>query len=260
MKALLIVISSIATLAAGERLTFEDRVEITRGLTAEYATCKIALPRTKKALVFRSDGTYDKTEWQNSSKELGPAARLGDLVQITKIDIGGDKITLEINHGNKSGRHWYDHIEVGGPVSTRQSGMGGDSNAIAGTVIVVQFDKAGVPAMKAEEFKKMLAPILDFDKHSATTQYVETLPPEIKKAIEEKKAVETMDREQVLLALGRPRSKTRETKDGYDQEDWIYGEPPGKITFVTFRGNKVFKVRDVYAGMGGSTVPKVVPQ
>ena len=134
-----------------------------------------------------------------------------------------------------------------------------DSNAPSGTNIVLAFGKP-VPALKAAEIKKMLAPILDFDKHSATENYVEALPPEIKQAIEQKKAIENMDQEQVLLALGRPRTKTRETKDGYDQEDWIYGEPPGKITFVTFRGNKVYKVRDNFAGLGGSTVPKVNPQ
>ena len=30
--------------------------------------------------------------------------------------------------------------------------------------------------VKATEIKKMLAPILDFEKHSATEHYVETLP------------------------------------------------------------------------------------
>ena len=53
--------------------------------------------------------------------------------------------------------------------------------------------------------------------------------------------------------------KMRETKDGYEQEDWIYGEPPGKLTFVTFRGAKVHKVKDVFAGLGGSTVPATLP-
>ena len=69
----------------------------------------------------------------------------------------------------------------------------------------------------------MLAPVLDFEKRSATEQYIETLPPEIQEAIKEKRAIEGMDREQVLLALGRPRNKVRETKDGVETEDWIYG-------------------------------------
>jgi hypothetical protein len=61
-----------------------------------------------------------------------------------------------------------------------------------------------------------------------------------------------MDRDQVLLALGKPVRKSRESKDGVDFEDWIYGTPPGRVTFVTFSGQKVVKIKDTYAGLGGS--------
>jgi hypothetical protein len=33
-------------------------------------------------------------------------------------------------------------------------------------------------------------------------------------------------------------------------EDWVYGTPPGKISFVTFNGDKVIKVKDSFAGLG----------
>ena len=59
-----------------------------------------------------------------------------------------------------------------------------------------------------------------------------------------------MDHEQVRMALGQPQHKSRETKDGVDVEDWVYGTQPGKITFVTFSGDKVIKVKDAYAGLG----------
>ena len=67
-----------------------------------------------------------------------------------------------------------------------------------------------------------------------------------------------MDREQVQISMGRPRSKSRETKDGLDYEDWIYGQAPGKIVFVTFQGGKVVKVKEAYASLGGdlSAPPK----
>src|SRR5437588_1964875 len=83
---------------AGEKLTMEDRIEISRGLMAEYATSKIVIPRSKKALVFNADGTWDKAAWQEATKQMGPAARVGDLVQITKVDIEAEKIVFEINH------------------------------------------------------------------------------------------------------------------------------------------------------------------
>jgi hypothetical protein len=50
--------------------------------------------------------------------------------------------------------------------------------------------------------------------------------------------------------MGKPMHKSRETKDGLDLEDWVYGQAPGKITFVTFKGDKVIKVKESYAGLG----------
>jgi hypothetical protein len=106
----------------------------------------------------------------------------------------------------------------------------------------------------------MLAPILDFEKRTATEQLMDSFPPEIQAAVKENRAVEGMDRDQVILAIGKPRHKQRETKDGDDYEDWVYGTPPGKITFVTFKGNKVIRVKDSYAGLGGQTAPPLTPR
>ncbi len=87
----------------------------------------------------------------------------------------------------------------------------------------------------------MLAPVLDFEKHSAAENYLDTLPPETQQAIKEKKAIQGMDSEAVILALGRPLRKTRETKDDVEQETWQFGEPPGRVIFVTFAGSKVIR-------------------
>src|SRR5262245_46496042 len=96
-----------------EKLTDEQRIEILGGMTAEYATVKVHLTLSKKPLEFNSNGQYDKEAWQDAGKQLGPAARVGDLVQVTKVDIDSDKIVLEINGGAKSGRKWYQNVEVG---------------------------------------------------------------------------------------------------------------------------------------------------
>src|SRR5690349_543088 len=190
--------------ASDPKLTDDDRIEILRGLTAEYATVKTYLPRSKKPLEFDSHGNWDKDKWQQAGREFGPAARVGDMIQITKVGIENDKIVLEINGGMKGKGHWYDHVQVGmgggtAPISGQQN-----SNAPSGTTIALLFDKQ-VPPVKAAELKKMLAPILDFEKHSATTNYVETLPAPVQEAIKQKKVIEGMDRDQVMLALGRPR-------------------------------------------------------
>jgi hypothetical protein len=249
---------SMAGIAA-DKLTDFDRIEILRGMTAEYATAKIPLPRSKKPLVFESKGAWDKAKWAEAGKELGPAARIGDQVQVTKVTIDDDRIILEINNGLKTGKKWFEHIEVGMGGSTSPVSRS-NTAAPGGTYIALVFD-GKVPVIKASEIKKMLAPVLDFEKHSATEQYIETLPEPVKQAIAAKKAIEGMDRDQVMMAMGRPVRKSRETKDGIDLEDWIYGQAPGRITFVTFQGSKVVKVKETYAGLGGSTVetPPSVP-
>jgi len=234
---------------AGNKLTWEDRVELTRGLTAEYATAKTLLPRSSKALEFDANSGYDKNQWLAIGREGGPAARTGDMVQITKIDIGDDKLVLQINGGYKGGRKWYQGVQIGMGGSTAPVATNNDSNAPGGTSIVILFHKPLEP-MKASEIKKMLASVLDFEKHSVTQLYSESLPPETQKAIKEKRVMVGMDHEQVRMAMGQPQHKSRETKDGVDVEDWVYGTPPGKITFVTFSGDKVITVKDAYAGLG----------
>lgn len=242
--------------AEARKLTDDERVEILRGMTAEYATLKVSLPRSKKALVVHPDGTYEKDQWEDAAKQHGPAGRVGDLVQITKVTIESDKIVLEINGGLKTGPKWYERVEVGmGNGGGRTMGQG---NTKLGSVLSLNFPK-GVPPLAAAEIKKILLPVMDFEKRSATEQFVATLPPEIAQALKEQRVIEGMDRDTVLLAVGRPRAKSRETKDGVDLEDWVYGLPPGKITFVTFQGNKVVKVKDTYAGLGGSTATPLPP-
>jgi hypothetical protein len=260
----LVTLLSLAMLAgsparAGDKLTPEERIELMRNLTAEYATLKTMLPRSKKPLNVGSDGTFDKKQWEEMSKESGPAGRPGDLVQITKVGIESDKIVLEINGGLRSGRKWYDHVDVGMGGSGRSRPLGQSGTATLGSVLCINFPK-GVPAIPAADFKKMLLPVMDFEKRSATEQYVTTLPPEVQKAVKEQRAIEGMDHDAVILALGRPTHKSRETKDGVDYEDWVYGTPPGKMTFVTFQGSKVIKVKETYAGLGGSTVKTPVVQ
>jgi hypothetical protein len=186
-------------------------------------------------------------------QEGGPSARVGDQIQITRVQIESNRILLEINGGTKSG-HWYDHVQVGmggttSPVSTNQNAQANGSH------IALVFP-GPVPSLKAAEIRQMLSPIFDFEKHSAAEQYMDKLPEPVKKAIKEQRPIEGMDRDQVLLALGKPRSKSREiSREGDELEDWIYGEPPGKMTFIRFSEGKVVKISESYANIGGTTAP-----
>jgi hypothetical protein len=249
---LIAALAAAGSLRADSKKAAEDQhIELLRGLSSEWATVKAYLPRSKKPLDFDASGTWDPQKWAEAGRELGPVGKIGDMIQVTHVSIEKDAIVLELNHGTKNQGHWYDHVSagVGGGMTPV-----GDPNAIVaanGTNIIVHFPN-GIGSLTSAEFKKILAPVLDFDKHTVTEEYADTLPPEVKKAVQDKKAIVGMNRDEVLLALGRPVRKSRETKDGEEQEDWIYGEPPGRVTFVTFAGNKVIRVKETYAGLGGS--------
>jgi hypothetical protein len=240
--------------ARADKLSFDERLEIERGLTAEFATAKVTLPRSKKPLVIKSDGSFDRSVWNDALRESGPTARLGDQLQITQVRIEGNRILLDINGGTKGKGHWYDHVQVGmggNPVPTQQSTVQGAT----GTYVALVFP-GSVPSVTSAQIRQMLAPVFDFEKHSATDQYVSRLPEPVQQAIKQQKAIDGMDKDQVLLAMGKPRNKSRETdKDGNDIEDWIYGEAPGKVIFVRFSEGKVMSVKESYANIGGTTAP-----
>ena len=236
-----------------DKLTDDEKIELLRGLMSEYATMKVPLARSKKPLEFFVEGTFNKQYWEDAFKSFGPAARAGQQVQITKVTFQGDKLLFDINGGLTSGQHWYDHIQTGMGGGIQQqtqvdNGGGYGAQPTLGTYLLVIFRKP-MENLSSADVKKMLAPVMDFDQRSPTQLYSETLSPEMKKAISDKHVTVGMTRDQVKMALGQRDSNYRQTtKDGVETEDWIYGKPPGKITFVTFAGSKVIAVKETYAG------------
>jgi hypothetical protein len=270
-------LAQAGVIGPGDKLTDDEKIDLLRGLMSEYATMKVPLARSKKPLEFFVEGTFNRQYWENSAKQVGLAARPGDIVQITKVTFQGDRLLFDINGGLTSGRHWYDNIQTGvggggGPMGS-PSGSGGPSSPggqapqdaqlpngpsgtpTSGTYLLVIFRKP-MENLSSAQVKKMLAPIMDFNQRSAAQLYSETVTPEMQKAIKDKIVAVGMTRDEVKTILGQPDNpKWRETtKDGVETEDWIYGKPPGKMTFVTFAGSKVIKVKDEYAGLGGDTV------
>jgi hypothetical protein len=253
-RSLPVILFSIASLcavqAAAEKLTEQERIELVRGLSSEYAKAKVELPRSKQALALDTQGAYDRNIWAEAARQYGPAARAGDMVQLTSIDIQSDRIVFVINGGFNAGKtRWFNRVQLGTGSATTPISQPANANAPAGTSIVLMF-KAPVPEIKPAEIKKMLSTVLDFEKHSATQTFFESLPPEMQQAVKDKRVLVGMNRDEVLAAVGKPVRKVRDVQDGDETEDWIYGTPPGKITFVTFRDAKVIKVREDYAGLG----------
>ena len=248
------MVISLATPSASaktEKLTAGQRAELVRNLNAEYGTAKLQIPRSKKPLVLRPTGQYDRSQWASAMTKFGPAARLGDLVQITKVQFEGKKLVLEINYGIGGGRRWWHRVQVAG-AGNRGTTLGATQNTHApgGTKLALVFPQ-NVPAKTADEIKEMLTPVLDFNQRSATELYLDKIDVKFREAIERNDVIEGMDKEMVLLAKGRPSKKIRDFKEGVETEDWIYGEPPGEIVFVTFLDGDVIRVKASHAAIGG---------
>jgi len=263
MRVFLIVaiVGALAPVSATAKLTDEQKLTLLRDLTSEYGSAQVIVPRSKKPLEIRPDGAFDPQEWGEALREFGPAARLGDMVQITKVDFKGKKLELEINHGIKGGAKWWHRIQVSGGANAggNRGGqtLGQASNAPGGTTLAIVFEDE-IPDKTAEEFLAILKPVLNFDERSASELYLEQLEPEMREAIEAGEVREGMDRDMTLLAKGRPDRKVRDFKDGVETEDWIYGKPPGDIVFVTFENGEVIGVKHTHANLGGQ-VRKIEP-
>src|ERR1700704_5340408 len=110
---LLAVLLTVAALRGDtKKLSQDQRVELVRGLSSEYATAKIILPNSRKALPFEENGTWDKKRWEDAIRKDGPAARAGDKVQITKVDVDDDAITIQLDNGLKTKGSWRDKVQI----------------------------------------------------------------------------------------------------------------------------------------------------
>ena len=231
----------------------QSKLDLIRYVSGEFAKATKPLPRGKDGFFIFVGQPLMIDQLNRAVASHGAAVNPGDSVQITKLEFHDHTIAVDVNGGGKGKRNWRDHIQVGmggGYPSTQSSTTKVDDNAPPGVIpgmgstIYLEFKK-NVPDMTPDDLKQLLAPFLDFTKQrSASVQWVDTLSPELKKAIQDRRPTIGMDREEVIAAIGKPEHKVRERdSEGNEIEDWIYGQPPSKTVFVRFQGERVTSVR-----------------
>ena len=230
-----------------ERLRPESRIDLVRYVSGEFAKAVRPLPGGKKGFRFTPGQPLDEKHLRQLSANSGYAARPGDMVQITRLEFRDKEIYVDINGGGRQGRRWRDRIQVsiGGASTVQRQGPVQGYQGL-GSTLILDFGRP-IPDLTPDELKQFLAPLLDFATHqrSAAVHWVETLPPEFQAAIKDRRVVPGMDREMVIAAVGRPDRKVRERDpNGVETEDWIYGDPPAKVVFVKFAGERVVSVRE----------------
>jgi hypothetical protein len=228
-----------------------SKLELIRYVSGEFAKATKSLPAGKEGLIVYVGKPLNGELLERALATHGAAVNNGDNVQITKLDFRDHQIIVDLNGGGRGKKRLRDrfHIEMGGiptvqsTTEQQQTGPPGLQPG-AGSTLYLDFSKP-VPDLSPKDLKLLLSPFLDFSRErSASVQWVDTLPPEMKKAIAERRPVVGMDREEVVAAIGKPDHKVRERDpEGNDIEDWIYGQPPSKTVFVRFSGDRVTKVR-----------------
>jgi hypothetical protein len=221
----------------------QSRLEIVRYVSGEFAKALKPIPSGKKGFKIEVGKKIDDKDLRNALHGHTPAANVGDTVQITSIEFRAKEIVIAINGGGKGGFNLRDHLQIGvnGGGAPLPGEMPQQQNL--GGTLILDYGR-DVPDMSADDVMTDLQAFLDFSKeHSGAVNWIDTLPPQFKQAITDHEALEGMNHEMVLAALGRPGRKVRERDpDGVETEDWIYGTPPERTTFVTFSGDKVIRV------------------
>ena len=229
-----------------------SKLNLIRYVSGEFAKAVKALPAGKEGFHVNVDKPLQTDLLERAVATHGPAVNTGDNVQITKLEFRDHEIVVDVNGGGRGKKHWRDHIQIGlggggyptmQPASTQDQGPPGMQPGM-GSTIFLEFGKP-VPDLTPDELKQLLSPFLNFAKErSAAVQWFDTLPPEMKKAIQDRRPVVGMDREELIAAIGKPDHKVRERdSDGNDIEDWIYGQPPSKTVFIRFQGDHVTSIK-----------------
>jgi hypothetical protein len=224
----------------------QSRMEIVRYVSGEFAKALKPIPSGKKGFKIEVGKKLDDKDLRAALHGHPAAANVGDTVQVTSIEFRAKEIIIQVNGGGRSSFNLRDHLQIGmgSPGGMPASGDVAQQRSLGGTLIL-DFGR-DVPDMSADDVMTDLQAFLDFSKeHSGAINWIDTLPPEFKQAITDHEAIVGMNHEMVLAALGRPEHKVRERDpDGTETEDWIYGTPPARTTFVTFTGDKVTRVKE----------------
>jgi hypothetical protein len=244
--------SKTAPASKSNTLQEGSKLELIRYVSGEFAKAIKPLPAGKEGFHLSVGKALETEQLDRAVATHGPAVNTGDNVQITKLEFRDHQIVVDVNGGGRGKRHWRDHLQIGiggagyppMQTSTNQDPGPPGMQPGLGSTIFLDFNKS-LPDLTPDELKQILSPFLNFAKErSAAVQWFDTLPPEMKKAIQERKPVVGMDREELVAAIGKPDHKVRERdSEGNDIEDWIYGQPPSKTVFVRFQGEHVTSIK-----------------
>jgi hypothetical protein len=228
-------------------LTHHDREELLRFLQSEQGFTMRPLPVATLTLRANGEMKPNGTDYANLIHDKGIAAKAGDRVTITDVTIEKDRILLDFNGGPVHKHKFLRHVSVGMDPNYTAPVVRDAPNEATGSRIALIFPH-DVPDVTGLQVEALVKPIVDFAVKTPQEAYTDTLPPFLRKAVQDHHVLVGMNHEMVLSTMGPPKTKMREMENQVDMEIWIYGDPPDPTQFVRFNGNRVVRLEIARVG------------
>lgn len=246
----ILVLMLAGTLGAADdaKLSEAQRMAIIHTLLAERPFVHRAFPRGKAGVRIEGDKiTPSDAEMNQVIAQYGEAAKPGERVQITDVRFEHHGIVFEINGGPVKRKKLRDRISIGVNGMDPRGGANDSENVYTNSTgsSVFLAIKENAASLNADRVKEMLSPILDFKAQSVAEAYERSLSPLLLQAVKNHRALVGMDKDMVLYAKGRPPRRLRESREGKDYEEWIYGDPPQDVEFIRFLEDKVVSIEQM---------------
>jgi hypothetical protein len=239
--------TSQALAPSAPRMSKQTRYEVIHNFEMQLVYARTSFPMGAKGLLLKQGVIAPNGDQLREALAIyGPAIKPGDPAQISWIQIKDDHIHFELNGGPVHRKKWYQKVEISGGMGPSLT-PGGNDNPQAnshGSFVDLYFDKY-VPEMSAQQLRDLLYPALDFTARNKEQAYLDTVPPNVKQAIQEHRVLVGMNSEMVVHAKGKAPKKVRERDGDTQYEEWIYGEPPADVDFVRLVGDEVVRVEIV---------------
>lgn len=226
------------------QISHTARLEIIRTVLAEQAAARIGLPLGTEGVEVSETGQINQQKLQSELRKNGQSIEPGKAVTITAIDFSDNQITIVLDGGGKNKKNILDRIQIG---------VGGSGGAVPvrddpalqakGSEINLRFAKKVPADLKPEQLRLLLDPVLDFNKQNVVKSGIAALPPEFQEAVKNKEVKIGMDRNTVMMAMGRPDQRFRDNPADASREQWMYVLRGLRHLFVTFENSIVVEVK-----------------
>jgi hypothetical protein len=228
-------------------LTTHGREDLLRFLQAEQGFSMRPLPIG--TLTVRANGPMQPSgsDYANILRSRGLSVKAGERVTVTDVRIEKDRIQLDFNGGPEHKHKFLRHISVGGDPNMTTPIVRDEPQAPSGSRVILVFPH-GIPDLSGLQVEALVKPVVDFSVKTPLQAFTDTLPPFLRKTIQEHHVLVGMNADMVISALGAPKQKVRERDGQMPFEEWIYGEPPQPVQFVRFNGNRVIRVEVANVG------------